>query len=191
MLSWLNVSSGVIFRSICRGCKVEAKKDAFAEWSILIVDDDSLTRETISFIVARNYPDANIYTAENGRAGLEVFEGYRPEIIITDIEMPEMTGIKMAGHIKSIKSDARFIVVTGNSDDVLFEDFRGIGFCDFILKPIDLRRLFAVIERCLAEMSREQRLATGRVPRVGEAGHVSLVGAVAKSLPLPASLETT
>lgn len=122
-------------------------RDPFA---ILLVEDDSVVCQAIGRILARKFPEAAVYTAENGLIGLELFKEYTPGIVITDINMPEMDGIEMAGKIKSIKTDTKFIVITGYSDKNYLEKFSEIGFDDYIIKPLDIRKLFAAIEKCRA-----------------------------------------
>jgi YesN/AraC family two-component response regulator len=124
-----------------------------ASFSLLFVEDDDMVCLAIGRMIARQFPEADVYTAGNGRIGLELFKEHTPEIVITDINMPEMDGIEMAGKIKSIKTDTKFIVLTGYSDKIYLERFSEIGFFDYMVKPVDLGKLFAVIEKCRAELS--------------------------------------
>ena len=124
--------------------------------SILAVEDDTVTREVIGIMVARRFPGIAIYFAENGRVALELFKEHVPDIVITDINMPEMDGITMAGLMKPIKADTRFIVVTAYGTTSYFEKFRNIGFHDFLSKPIEFEKLFAAIEQCIAEIRQER-----------------------------------
>lgn len=117
-------------------------------FSLLFVEDDTMVCLAIGRMIARQFPDVTVYTAENGRIGLELFMEHAPGIVITDINMPEMDGIEMAGKIKSIKADTKLIVLTGYSDKNYLERFSEIGFDDYIVKPIKLGTLFAAIEKC-------------------------------------------
>lgn len=123
-----------------------------APFSLLFVEDDAMICLAIGRMIARQFPDINVYTAENGQIGLELFIKHTPEIVITDINMPVMDGIEMAGKIKSIKTGTKFIVLTGYSDKDYLEKFSDIGFEDYIVKPLDLEKLFAVIEKCRTEI---------------------------------------
>src|SRR5512133_755208 len=98
-----------------------------APYSLIFVEDDSLVRMAVSRVIAREFPDFTVYTAENGRTGLELFKEHTPEIVITDINMPIMDGIEMAGEIKSIQPDTNFVVVTGYGDKDHLERFSEIG----------------------------------------------------------------
>ncbi|GAC1451067.1 MAG: hypothetical protein PVSMB11_12200 [Desulfuromonadaceae bacterium] len=126
---------------------------SLASFSLLFVEDDEVVCLAIVRILARQFPDTTVYTAENGRIGLELFEEHTPEIVITDINLPVMDGIQMAGKSKSIKSDTKFIVLTGYSDKNYLDKFSEIGINDYIVKPVDLGKLFAAIEKCRTEIT--------------------------------------
>jgi YesN/AraC family two-component response regulator len=121
--------------------------------SLLVVEDDRVTLDVISMMIARKFPDIAVYSADRARTGIELFRKHTPEIVITDISMPEMDGIEMAGEIKAITADTRFIVLTAFGDEIHVNRFREIGFHDFFPKPIEFARLFVAIEKCLAEIA--------------------------------------
>lgn len=120
--------------------------------SLLIVEDDREICAMLGKVTQRKFRDVTIYLAGNGRIGADLFKEHMPEIVLTDINMPVMDGIEMAGEIRSIKGDARFIVMTAYSDKEYFEKFSEIGFSEYLLKPIVLSALFAAIEKCIAEI---------------------------------------
>lgn len=122
--------------------------------SLLFVEDDNLVCMSIGRILARQFPDATVHTAENGLIGLELFKVHTPQIVITDINMPVMDGIEMAGKIKSLHADTKIIVITGYSESSYLDRFNEIGFDDYLIKPVDFAKLFAAIEKCRATLSR-------------------------------------
>jgi YesN/AraC family two-component response regulator len=126
--------------------------------SILIVEDDRVICDMLGKVIKRKYSNVTIYLAGNGRVGVDLFKEHMPEIVITDINMPEMDGIEMAAEIKLIQADARFIVMTAYNDKVYFEKFSEIGFCEYLLKPIVLPALFAAIERSVVEITAKRQL---------------------------------
>jgi YesN/AraC family two-component response regulator len=113
--------------------------------SILVVEDDELIRRLLKTLIAMKFPDVPLYVAENGRMGLDLFVEHTPELVITDVNMPVMNGIRMAGEIRSIKADTRIIVVTAYDDADTVGKFKKIGFNDYLVKPIDFGRLCAAI----------------------------------------------
>jgi len=129
--------------------------------SILVVDDYKNASETMGLAIASKFPDVTVYTAGNGKIGLDLFKEHMPDIVITDINMPEMDGIQMATEIKSARSDVRFIVLTANSDNELLDEFSEIGYEDFMIKPIEFNRLFAAIGKCIAEVAQRSQSFSG------------------------------
>jgi len=125
--------------------------------SILCVEDDKEALKVLSRMIALKFPDITIHVAENGKLALELFKEQRPEIVITDINMPVMDGIQMAREIKAIKTDTKFIVLTGYSDKNYLEQFCEIGYSDYIMKPIAFGILFAAIEKCIAEVKLQRQ----------------------------------
>lgn len=121
--------------------------------SLLFVEDDKLVRDTMSNMIAMKFPNVTVYKAVNGRIGVETFKEHMPAIVITDINMPDMDGFQMATEIKRIKTDTRFILLTGYSDNKYLDKFREIGISSYLIKPIDLRKLFAMIEKYINEIN--------------------------------------
>lgn len=119
--------------------------------SILLVEDDKLSREVTVGLIRRIFPDVTAYAANNGSSGLELFKEHTPDIVITDINMPELNGILMANAILSIKPDTKFIVLTADTGKAALEQCAGNGFkaecC--IIKPINFQDLIAAITTCL------------------------------------------
>jgi two-component system, sensor histidine kinase and response regulator len=120
--------------------------------SLLIVEDDKMARDLIVRMVAMKFPDCSIYTAENGVNGLKLFKEHNPDIVITDVSMPVMDGIEMAREIRSINSNATYIVLTAFNDKDILAKLTDIGVCAFLPKPIVFKELFAAIEKCTAVM---------------------------------------
>jgi YesN/AraC family two-component response regulator len=102
-------------------------------------------------MIARKFPDATVYFAENGRRGMELFTGHSPEIVITDIKMPVMDGLEMIGKIRELKADTKFIVLSAYSEKYL-EKSNEIGVSAYIAKPLVFKKLFEAIEKCIAEI---------------------------------------
>lgn len=123
--------------------------------SILFVEDDELILELQASILAAKYPDTVLYTALNGRLGLELFKKYAPEIVLTDINMAEMCGVQMATAIRALKPDTRIIAVTGKSEKSFLQNSgaKEFEFDHVIVKPVVLTELFAAIEQCMGELA--------------------------------------
>jgi YesN/AraC family two-component response regulator len=116
--------------------------------SILVAEDDKIVRNLLGLIIAKKFPAVTVYLAEDGRAGLELFKSHRPQLVITDINMPGMDGFQMVNAIRSIEAGTKILVVTAYDTSDYCEKFDKIGIEDYIVKPIAFERLFAAIEKC-------------------------------------------
>ena len=113
---------------------------------ILVVDDDELTRE-----VLRDYlSDAgyDVLVAVDGLQACRVLNGFRPDVVITDLEMPVMDGLELIRWLRAARSSCSILLVTGRTDRELqlCRFGRRAGF-ECMTKPIDLDQLGQTIGR--------------------------------------------
>lgn len=125
---------------------------ALPTMSLLVVEDDKEAQDIICRMLAKKFPAFPLRSADNGVMGLQLFLEHHPDIVVTDIHMPVMDGIEMAGKIRATGLDTCFIVLTGYSDKQYLDKFSKIGFCEYIVKPVDFAQLFAAIVRCSREI---------------------------------------
>ena len=125
--------------------------------AMLLIEDEEVTIELLSIVLTKKFPDLALHTAANGRIALELYKTYSPEIVITDINMPEMDGVETAEIIRSIRPDAKIIVITGRNRDLIVQDSiaRGLVFDHFIVKPVVFQELFEAIEQCLLDITQQ------------------------------------
>jgi signal transduction histidine kinase len=116
--------------------------------SVLFVEDDAATRMVVAKMMKVN--GFNCIVAENGYEGLELYRRHSPEIVLSDIMMPVMTGLEMARAIRAESPEVQFIFMTalGESKDIL--DAIDIGVTQYIVKPVDLSKLLAAISHAVA-----------------------------------------
>lgn len=103
---------------------------------ILIVDDETaLVNLAESVLQSMGY---RVETRSSSHEALELFKSdpRRFDLVITDLTMPNMTGDKLAAHIKKIRPDMPIIICTGFSERFNEEDARQLGISAFIMKPI-------------------------------------------------------
>lgn len=124
--------------------------------SLLFVEDDPIAQRIATLLIAHRFPEIVILRAENGRAGLELFRAQRPEIVITDLSMPVMDGIRMAKEIRALAPDAVIVAITAHSDANYLTLAAEAGIDRYLMKPLDRNKLFEEIEACLATINRRQ-----------------------------------
>lgn len=125
--------------------------------SVLYVEDDVQTLDRVSGMLKRRL--RTLYTAENGAEGLEKFRTLTPDIVITDIQMPVMDGLEMAGKIKELDGKAQIIVLSAYDDMSYLMESIDLGIAGYVLKPVQMPRLFSAIERCaeVVVLTRDKR----------------------------------
>lgn len=148
--------------------------------TILYVEDDGVTRKMITLLITRKLPDVTLITASNGREGLAEFEKHAPDIVVTDVNMPEMDGIRMAKEIRKSSKDTRIIVITADSDINRILDAIAIGINHYVLKPINHAKLLGAITAGIADIEQERQLRVQaefirKLSRVVEQSPVSIM----------------
>jgi two-component system, NtrC family, sensor kinase len=122
---------------------------------LLIDDEPSIVRVLSISLRADGY---DVLTAGSGPEGLATFEREKPEIIITDIKMPGMDGIKVLEKIKALEPDAEVIIITGHGDiDNAIESLK-LGASDFINKPIRNDALTIALQRAKDKLDIKKKL---------------------------------
>ena len=118
---------------------------------MMIVEDDRDTLEILGVVLRRKYVDMEVCTAANGRKGIELFREGSFDIVVTDVNMPEMGGIEMVQAIRLMKPDVQFIFITADTGRATVEHCVGTGFQldHYIVKPVDYKDLFLAIDKSL------------------------------------------
>jgi anti-anti-sigma factor len=127
---------------------------------VLVIDDERPT--LVMFRMILNAYGYTVFTAENGKEGLAVFERERPPLVLTDIKMPGMDGIEVLKRIKEIDPKTEVIVMTGHGDMDLAIKALNLDATDFINKPI--RR--DVLEHALKHAGERRCLALDEVHEI-------------------------
>ena len=117
-------------------------------FSLLFVEDESESRDMITRMVAGEFPNCTLYTADNGVQGMELFKQFTPDIVMTDLNMPVMNGVEMINKIRAINADTKYIVLSAYNHINIFGGVQETGICAYLSKPIHLELLFETIKRC-------------------------------------------
>ena len=109
-----------------------------AEINILLVDDDKGILFTLRKLIEKLFPKLKIFTAYDGKAALSVIEQENISIIVSDLNMPIVTGMDLLRYIRSNKDydSLYFIMVTANNDAENRRIALNLGADEFLSKPI-------------------------------------------------------
>ncbi|MGD8887916.1 MAG: hybrid sensor histidine kinase/response regulator [Desulfobacterales bacterium] len=122
------------------------------EKTILLVDDEPDIRDVLSLSLSdMGY---RVYEAENGNQALRIFRDVQPSMVMTDIKMPGMDGIKLLQKVKNLNPETEVIMITGHGDMDLAIRSLKYEATDFIIKPINVDVLEIALQRA------EERILT-------------------------------
>lgn len=140
--------------------------------SILVIDDDPHIREVVEYALAKAGFKAIL--AGDGRAGIEAFESSKPDLIVLDIEMPEINGTEVCKHIRT-KSRVPIIFLTCRDEELERVLGLELGGDDYITKPFSTRELVARIKAVLRRVSDQvQSYVAAALPAVMERGNLKI-----------------
>ena len=112
---------------------------------ILVADDHDIVRKSIAALIT-SQPDMEVVaTAENGCQAVNLAQEVRPDVIVMDITMPELDGIRAAGKIRELNIPALIIILSMNFNTTLVEQARKNGAIAYIQKPEASRKLLPAI----------------------------------------------
>ncbi|MFZ5943846.1 MAG: response regulator [Bacillota bacterium] len=134
-----------------------------AKAKILLVDDHALFRKGIASLLSGLDEIEIIGEAGNGREGLEKALALKPDVIIMDVEMPQLTGVEAVKLIKEELSDTKIVMLTISDDDSnLFKSIRN-GAQGYLLKSMDPDDLIKEIKGLLKGEAAISKPLAGRI----------------------------
>lgn len=116
------------------------------QFTVMHVEDDTSVRESLMRFLKRRFD--TIFTAKDGSEGLDLYLKNKPDIVITDIQMPVMDGIEMARRIKEQDKDALIIVTTAFNEKPYLEKAQDIGITEYLKKPVVKDDLMQALRNC-------------------------------------------
>ncbi|NVK56555.1 MAG: CHASE domain-containing protein [Alteromonadaceae bacterium] len=116
--------------------------------TVLVAEDNDINRLVLKSMLEET--NANVFFTVNGLESVEFASRKCPDITLMDIQMPEMDGIEACKRIKQQHPEALIIAVTANAMTQDIEQYKQVGFDDYLSKPIDIKLLFEVLNRHFA-----------------------------------------
>lgn len=129
---------------------------------VMLVDDLYIPREGVKSILASASDIDIVASASSGEEAVEHFESARPDVILMDMHMPEMNGLKASVHIKEIDPDAKIIFLTSFADEDLVVSAMNAGADGFLYKNVDGSNLLQSIRN----VSDNQVIIAGEAARI-------------------------
>jgi two-component system, LuxR family, response regulator FixJ len=136
-----------------------------------IIDDDEAVRESLAFLL--NSARLKAHTYESASAFLSSLPSVDPGCIITDVRMPEISGIDLLRRLKDLNVGMPVIVITGHGDIQLAVEAMKIGAVDFIEKPFDDDLLLNAVRSALGRWEKGAQRETERAGQLEKLASLS------------------
>lgn len=141
-------------------------------YRILIVDDEAIEREGVSFLLRKfSYP-FEIFTQNNGKNALEFLQETPVDILCTDIKMPFMDGLELCQEARKLYPDIFLVLLTAYSDFDYAKRAIHVRANEYLLKPVVVEEFRAVMDSLLQNWTaaRKSRTASAALSAVTAAG---------------------
>jgi len=114
---------------------------------ILVIDDQPNVRALLDMLLRQKGYD--VVLADNGWKGLQLYRQGHPDIILLDLNMPELDGVTVLRQIRNVDLKQPVIILTGDSTPETERQVRALGVSEFILKGSSLHLLADILKRLL------------------------------------------
>ncbi len=138
---------------------------------LLVDDEDFELRGLVSMIQSLPLPIEVCGTARNGREGLQKALELRPGVVLTDLRMPQMSGIEMLHELHGERPEAHCVLISGFEDFEAAREGLELGMLAYLLKPVGREELFRTLARC-CEIATEGTLVSPQPPAAPEEEHL-------------------
>lgn len=121
-------------------------KDVLKQLKVLFVEDEEIIRKkTVSSL---SYIVAEVQEASNGIEALEKLKTFSPDLIITDLKMPDMSGIELIKEIRKENKEICIIVLTAYTNEEYLIELIDMHIEKYVMKPIYFEKLVSALEDC-------------------------------------------
>jgi DNA-binding NtrC family response regulator len=140
----------------------------------LVIDDDSATLDLLKFqLQSENF---YVITAENGKKGLEFVAEMNFDIILTDLNLPDINGIEMVKKTKKISPNTEIIMITGDGSIEKAVEAAKAGAFHYVEKPIDFDELILLINRAIERKSQAEEIENLRGKLSSRSSFAGIIG---------------
>jgi len=125
-----------------------------------VIDDDEGLRESLAFLLRSAALEVRSF--ESAKAFLQALPDAAPSCVITDVRMPDISGIELLRRLKELKIGVPVIVITGHGDIALAVEAMKMGAADFFEKPFDDDLLLASVRAALRQQADQTKRGAER-----------------------------
>ena len=128
-------------------------------YRVLLVEDEISIREGIRDIIEWERLGFHFAAeANNGREALEIFDRIRPDLVITDIRMPQCGGLELIAAVRERSRETKVVIITGFADFDYARQAIKLNVKDYLLKPVSPGEFTALLKQLKAELDSRKNL---------------------------------
>lgn len=129
----------------------------FKDFTVLYVEDDAGVREMNFSMLKRIFKHA--YEAQDGEIGYTLYQKHQPDIIITDIKMPKLSGIELVKTIRKNDNKTKIIITSAFNDEKYLMQAIELNLERYLIKPLTNRNLFPALEKAIEGIEKKLHIA--------------------------------
>jgi len=116
------------------------------KYTLLFIDDEAMIRRIATSVLKPYFSE--MYEAKDGEEGLDLYYKLKPDIIISDIEMPKMNGLELCRHIRKKDRNTPIIINTAYTTTEYLLEAVQLNLINYLAKPIKEKALFEALKLC-------------------------------------------
>jgi len=124
---------------------------------VLIADDVQETRRSTRLMLSMISDVEVVAIASNGLQAVQMSKEQKPDIVVLDINMPELNGLEAFKQIKQIDPDTGCIIISAQKESVILQEAMSIGVRDYLFKPFTVDQLEEAVEKVGARLEKSHR----------------------------------
>jgi CheY-like chemotaxis protein len=169
------------------GSSAEKRIEPMAGEKVLIIDDSDALRSLLESILP--YAGYKAVSASTGRQGLQLVSETKPDVVLTDLELPDTSGLKVLEELNERGFAIPTIMMTGYGSEGIAARALQLGVRDYLIKPFTTEEVLSSIERALSEsrLERENERLTLLVDDYRR--HLRLISAIGRAAATGMSLQ--
>ncbi len=141
---------------------------------ILVVEDEATLAKNVKRYLERY--DYQVRIASRGSEALEEFESFKPDLVLLDLNLPDMSGLEILERIRTIDSRVKVILLTAHGNVQVAVDAMKAGAYDYLSKPVAMSALKQIIDKAVGEERLEGTLSYYRERDASESGMARILG---------------
>lgn len=138
--------------------KIKTLRRLASSTTLLYVEDNEKLRQQGTQLFRKFF--AEVFVAEDGFVGLELFKKHHPLLVVTDIKMPKLDGLEMTRRILKISPETKVLITSGHTDSEILLQAINSGVYRFLVKPLSVTKLSTLLIEVLEaiELEAEERM---------------------------------